>query len=45
MSENDPYGSEGGALNDRPYPYCLPKHYLVYVVAGFSPRSCHYNNS
>ncbi len=21
MSENDPYGSEGGARNDRPYPY------------------------
>jgi hypothetical protein len=20
MSENDPYGSEGGARNDRPYP-------------------------
>ena len=23
MSENDPYGSEGGALNERPYPYTL----------------------
>ena len=23
MSENDPYGSEGGARNDRPYPYYL----------------------
>ena len=23
MSENDPYGSEGGARNDRPYPYIL----------------------
>jgi hypothetical protein len=23
MSENDPYGSEGGASNDRPYPYTL----------------------
>jgi hypothetical protein len=21
MSENDPYGSEGGARNARPYPY------------------------
>ena len=21
MSENDPYGSEGGARNERPYPY------------------------
>ena len=21
MSENDLYGSEGGAANDRPYPY------------------------
>ena len=21
MSENDPYGSEGGAPNERPYPY------------------------
>jgi hypothetical protein len=21
MSENDPYGSEGGASNERPYPY------------------------
>ena len=21
MSENDPYGSKGGARNDRPYPY------------------------
>ena len=23
MSENDPYGSEGGARNDRPYPYFI----------------------
>jgi hypothetical protein len=23
MSENDPYGSEGGAPNERPYPYFL----------------------
>ena len=25
MSENDPYGSEGGASNDRPYPYPAPR--------------------
>ena len=39
MSENDPYGSEGGALNDRPYPYWREKHSRLHVVAGFSPRS------
>jgi hypothetical protein len=26
MSENDPYGSEGGARNDRPYPYLLRRY-------------------
>ena len=25
MSENDPYGSEGGARIDRPYPYSLAR--------------------
>ena len=38
MSENDPYGSEGGALNDRPYPYLKWKRCRMHVVAGFSPR-------
>ena len=32
MSENDPYGSEGGALNDRPYPYCRLKHFVLCVT-------------
>jgi group II intron reverse transcriptase/maturase len=34
MRENRPYGSEGGASNDRPYPYFLPA-----LRAWFVPRS------
>jgi len=28
MSENDLYGSEGGAPNERPYPYMLAERLL-----------------
>ena len=37
MSENDPYGSEGGALNDRPYPYCVPSMFSSSEVKVFYP--------
>jgi len=34
MSENDPYGSEGGALHERPYPYYLQKNSLIVFERG-----------
>ena len=44
MSENDPYGSEGGAPNERPYPYNLTEgkavaggHCLPVVAEGLIP--------
>lgn len=32
MSENDPYGSEGGARNDRPYPYKHSQNWTGFVL-------------
>ena len=37
MSENDPYGSEGGAPNARPYPYATAKR----DIEGGALYLCH----